>query len=92
MQVINIHECKTQLSRLVSEAEGGQTIVIGRNGKPVAMLVPYSMEAMQPRKGGQLKGKIRMSHDFDKPDTLVERLFYEGDLLPGGVTPPPSDR
>jgi prevent-host-death family protein len=89
MQIINIHEGKTHFSKLITEAEAGQTIVIGRNGTPVAMIVPYSPAQLPPRKGGQLKGKIWISPDFNDPDPEIERLFYEGDLLPGGVKPTP---
>ena len=89
MQIINIHEGKTHFSRIISEAESGQTIVIGRMGTPVAMIIPYSPAQLQPRKGGQLKGKVWMAPDFDAPDPEIERLFYEGDLLPGGEKPAP---
>ena len=43
---VNIHEAKTQLSRLVEEAAGGREIVIARAGRPVARLVPW------PRRSG----------------------------------------
>lgn len=40
--VVNIHAAKTRLSRLVARAEKGERIVIARNGKPAAQLVPIS--------------------------------------------------
>jgi len=89
VQIINVHECKTHLSKLISDAEAGQTVVIGRNGTPVAMLVPFNPARLPPRKGGQLRGKVWMSPDFDDPDPEIEQLFYEGDLLPGGEKPTP---
>jgi prevent-host-death family protein len=41
LKVVNMHEAKTRLSRLVEAAERGQTVVISRNGQPAAMLVPF---------------------------------------------------
>jgi prevent-host-death family protein len=64
MQTVNIHEAKTQLSRLLSRVEAGESIVIARNGKPVAQLVPISS---RPRRPGRLKGKLRIHTDFDAP-------------------------
>jgi prevent-host-death family protein len=37
---VNVHEAKSQLSRLLELVEGGETVVIARNGQPVAELVP----------------------------------------------------
>jgi prevent-host-death family protein len=89
MQIINIHEGKTHFSKLISDAEAGQTTIIGRKGTPVAMIIPYSPTQLQPRKGGQWKGLVWMAPDFDEPDLEIERLFYEGDLLPGNIKPTP---
>jgi prevent-host-death family protein len=68
---VNIHEAKTQLSRLVDEAAAGHEIVIAKAGKPVAKLVPLRPE---PRKLGTLKGKLKASADFDAPlpDQIID--------------------
>lgn len=66
MESINIHQAKTQLSRLVERAEAGEEIIISRAGKPVARIVPLA-PARAPRKPGLLKGKIRIGKDFDAP-------------------------
>lgn len=42
MVTVNVHEAKTHLSWLLAEAEAGEDVVIARNGKPVAKLVPYA--------------------------------------------------
>lgn len=63
---VNIHEAKTQLSRLVEEAAGGREIVIARAGRPVARLVALAAPARQ-KQLGLLRGKIRVSPDFDAP-------------------------
>lgn len=56
MAVINIHEAKTHLSRLLERAHRGEEVVISKGGKPWARLVP--LEAPSPRRGGWLKGQL----------------------------------
>jgi prevent-host-death family protein len=63
---VNIHEAKTHLSRLLERVAEGEEITIAKSGRPVARLVPYR-EQRGERKLGTLKGKIRMSPDFDDP-------------------------
>jgi len=66
MKTINIHAAKTHLSSLVEEAASGEEIVIAKAGKPIARLMP--LEKPDFRKTfGMLKGKIRVSDDFDAP-------------------------
>lgn len=69
-----MHEAKTQLSRLVERVERGERVVIARNGQPVAELVSYRT-ALPQRKGGQLRGKMWISPDFDAPMPEIEELF-----------------
>ena len=52
MQSVNIHEAKTQFSRIVEQAEAGAEIVISRAGKPVARLVSLASAETKPRKLG----------------------------------------
>lgn len=75
---VNIHEAKTQLSRLLEELSEGrlQEVIIAKAGKPVARLIPYTAEASGPRGPGLLKGKIWMAPNFDAPDSELEALFY----------------
>ena len=66
MKSINLHAAKTHLSRLVDKAVAGENIVIAKAGKPMVRLVPVA--ASGRRTGfGTLKGKIRISADFDAP-------------------------
>jgi prevent-host-death family protein len=74
MKQVNMHEAKTRLSKLVELVERGERVVIARNGKPVAELIPY-VEVTGRRKGGQLKGKVWISPDFDAPSPEIEELF-----------------
>jgi prevent-host-death family protein len=66
MQVFNIHDAKTQFSRLVDAAANGEEIIIARAGKPVARLVPLA-DAKPPVRIGVLEGRIRIGDDFDAP-------------------------
>ena len=66
MQIINIHEAKTQFSKLIEAVTQGEEIVIAKAGKPAAKLVP--IQAKTPvRRPGALKGKMRIAADFDAP-------------------------
>ena len=64
MQVVNIHEAKTHLSKLVQRAASGEEIVIGRAGKPVARLVAFQPHGVT-RRPGIWKGKVAIGPDFD---------------------------
>lgn len=66
MTTVNIYEAKTQLSKLVDQAAGGEDIIIARNGKPIARLTTLKQEKL-PLRMGLLKGKIWIADDFDAP-------------------------
>lgn len=66
MKTVNIHAAKTHLSALVDEAAAGEEIIIAKAGKPMVRLVPIE-ESDFRRTFGMLKGKIRVSDDFDAP-------------------------
>lgn len=80
MQVINIHEAKTNLSKLLEKTQKGEYVVIAKAGKPIAQLIPYK-EKLKPRKFGLWKGKVWISDDFNDEDPEINKLFYEGDIL-----------
>jgi prevent-host-death family protein len=73
MQVINIHEAKTHLSRILAEVEAGKSVLLARSGKPIAKLSPYQEEG-QPEPG-LWRGRIRMDPDFDNEDARIDDLF-----------------
>jgi len=76
VMTLNLYEAKTQLSSLVDQAAAGEEIIIAKNGKPMAKLVPFKEKVK--RKPGRLKGKIWMSKDFDAPMTNEELAAFEG--------------
>ncbi len=74
--LINIHEAKTHLSRLVERAADGEEIIIGKAGKPRARLIAY-VETSRPRQPGQLRGRLWMADNFDEtPDSVIDA--FEG--------------
>lgn len=64
---VNVHEAKTQLSKLLAEVEKGAEIVVARNGRPVAKLIPFPSPAKKRLRVGNWKGRIWISPDFDAP-------------------------
>jgi prevent-host-death family protein len=64
MGVFNVHDAKTNLSRLLERVAQGEEIIIAKSGRPVAKLVRVAVE---PRRPGRLKGRIRVGADFDEP-------------------------
>lgn len=64
--VINIHEAKTHLSRIVDEVAAGAEIIIAKAGEPMARLSPISASP-KPKRLGQLKGRIKVPDDFNAP-------------------------
>ena len=66
MKTVNIHEAKTQLSRLVAEVEAGGEVVLARAGKPVARMVRFGGNPAE-RKFGAMRGRARTGDAFFEP-------------------------
>lgn len=77
MTTVNVHEAKTQLSRLLERVLQGEEIVIARYGQPVARLVAVA-ERPARRAPGSAEGRVSLSQDFDDP--LPEEVLesFEG--------------
>lgn len=74
--LVNVHEAKTHLSRLLERVAAGEEVIIGKAGRPVARLVPY-VESTAPRKPGRWRNRLRVAPDFDAtPDDIV--AAFEG--------------
>jgi len=73
-EVVNIHEAKTHLSRLLARVQAGEDITIAKAGKPIARLTPIQAP---PRKRvpGMDKGRVIMHDDFDDPIPELEEYF-----------------
>ena len=74
MKITNIHEAKSQLSKLVDRALQGEEVIIARAGTPMVRLVPVS-QGDSPRQGGQWKRKIRIADDFDELPADIADAF-----------------
>ncbi|HSX20905.1 MAG TPA: type II toxin-antitoxin system prevent-host-death family antitoxin [Gammaproteobacteria bacterium] len=64
--LVNIHDAKTNFSKLINRALSGEEIIIAKDGTPLVTLTPYNPEA-QKRKGGQFTGIMHVADDFDAP-------------------------
>lgn len=72
--IVNIHEAKTHLSRLVERAAAGEEVIIGKAGRPMARLVPY-VENRRPRVPGRWRGRVRIAPDFDATPEEILSAF-----------------
>ena len=90
MIVANIHNAKTNLSKLIERAEAGEEVVIARNGKPAVRLTPV-VEANPdiprhpdglPAWMGSLKGQIWVHPDIEATDREIEKMFEESEIFP----------
>lgn len=77
MTVVNVHQAKTQLSRLLARVEAGEDVVIARRGKPVARLVGCKPRTM--RQPDILKGKVTIPDSFFDPLPEHELTAWEGE-------------
>lgn len=77
MKTVNIHEAKTQLSKLVEEASRGEGFVIAKAGKPMVKVIALSAPTgRQVRRLGFMAGQISVPDDFDRMGKdEIEGLF-----------------
>jgi prevent-host-death family protein len=71
--VVNIHEAKTQLSRLIERAARGEHIVIAKAGKPMVDLIPHRE---RPVTFGALKGRLEYDDAVFDVDPDIQAMFY----------------
>ena len=77
IKLVNMHEAKSQLSRLVQDVLDGNRVRIARNGKPVVELKIIDDDVI--RVPGTMAGKIWVSEDFDNYTTDIQQLFEGSD-------------
>ena len=73
MLEVNIHQAKTQFSKLLERVAGGEEVIIARAGQPIARLCP--LESKQPRIWGQDRGRLHIQPEFYECDEEVAALF-----------------
>ena len=83
MQVVNIHEAKTHLSRLIERASQGESFIIAKAGKPMVRVVAIKADLVKkPQRLGFMKGKGKIPDDFDTMYAKeIEDLFYNDGKL-----------
>ena len=75
MVLVNVHQAKTQLSRLLARVEAGEDVVIARRGEPVARLV--GCKPRRKRQPDVLKGKVTIPESFLDPLAEEELSAWE---------------
>lgn len=75
-KIVNIHEAKTNFSKLVSQLEEGRSFIISLTGKPIGKLIPYQELRKQHVLDGSWQGKIKIASDFDLLPKKIEEAFY----------------
>jgi len=81
MKTVNIHEAKTQLSKLVEAASKGEGFVIAKAGKPVVKVIALSTPTgAQVRRLGFLAGQISVPDDFDRMGKSEIEGMFGGDV------------
>jgi prevent-host-death family protein len=77
MITVNIHQAKTQLSKLVDQAAAGESFIIAKAGKPMVKVVP--LEGVEKSTAGRLgfmAGEIKIPEDFDQMGAQeIEGMF-----------------
>jgi prevent-host-death family protein len=81
---VNIHEAKTNFSKLVRRAEAGEEIVVRRGQEPVARIAPLEHKRGGVRGRGSMKGEIWMVSDeeMEKVDREIEQWFEASEIFP----------
>jgi prevent-host-death family protein len=74
-RTVNIHDAKTNLSRLVESAATGETIIIAKAGKPMVKVVPLD-QPREPSRLGFMRGAFEVPDDFDRMgESEIEAMF-----------------
>ena len=74
-QMVNVHQAKTHLSKLLQEVAAGQEVVIARSGVPIARLMPFREPQRMIAAPGAMRGQITLADGFAAPlDDLFEAL------------------
>ncbi|NDC36156.1 MAG: prevent-host-death protein [Synechococcaceae bacterium WB9_2_112] len=89
MRIVNVHQAKTHLSRLIDDAHAGETIVLAKAGQPWARLMPLAPPPPQ-----RIPGRLRSQGPLTNPNVLLEPMpadelacWENGALLPASEQP-----
>lgn len=79
MEVVNIHDAKSQLSMLIKKVLNGEKVIIAKNNQPIVEIVPIIKKKRIP---GLLKGKIEIIGTWEDSDKEIEKMFEESEIFP----------
>lgn len=83
MQITNISDAKATLSYLIKTVqETNEPIIIGKAGKPIAILSPFKEDASPRTLGGSWDGKVEIAENFDELDEQLIDSFYNSSIFP----------
>ena len=83
MHITNISEAKASLSQLIKMVqETNEPIIIGKAGKPVAVLSAFQEDSSPRKLGGSWEGKVKISDDFDQTDKTLIDSFFNSTIFP----------
>jgi prevent-host-death family protein len=78
MIIITLTDAKARLSALIENVQGGEEVIIKKGGKPVAKISSFNDRPLK-RRAGALKGKIKISPDFDELPPDLAKAFGMAD-------------
>ena len=76
----NIHDAKTNLSRIIQRVEQGEEIIISRAGRPVAKVIPLTGKVQRSGRGS-LRGNLVLAPDWDS-DAVNESIAADFGMMP----------
>ena len=82
MVITNISDAKANLSRLIEKTQHGETVIISKAGKPIAVLTAYNEDNTPRQLGGSWEGRVIMSDAFDELPEALTHSFYNSKLFP----------
>ena len=78
MEQVNIHDAKTNLSKLIKKALCGESFIIAKSGKPMVTVSAYKPPLEPARKIGFLKGRLEVPEDFDSLGKEEIQTMFKG--------------
>ena len=65
--IFNVHDAKTRFSKILAKVQAGEDVIIAKNGRPVAKLIPFERKVRGKRPFGTARGKIRLLPGWEAP-------------------------
>ncbi|MBT4836091.1 MAG: type II toxin-antitoxin system prevent-host-death family antitoxin [Methylococcales bacterium] len=83
MYITNISDAKASLSHLIKTVqETNESIIIGKAGKPIAILSAFKEDTSPRQLGGSWEGKVEISDDFNEQSEQINNIFYQSAIFP----------